>query len=211
MSDDLVIQGEATQFGKPFVHGDDILILKSGVFDPSLRGANDIKLLVNHDPERCLGSSNDGRLLIHAGEKKMVFRFLIGDPDATSFKFFSDIADDLESYFPISIGYLPTKTESEIIDGVKVKSIVEANLHEISILNKAPAIHSTYGRVTKLESCNGLQEDYELGRFGLIGRFVSLHRAIKAQENGGVLNYNHITKPWDRSYDNLQKALRNLG
>ena len=128
----------------------------------------------------------------------------------SSDKLFSDIADDLEFYFPISIGYVTTKTETEVVDGVSVKSIVEADLREISILNKSPAIHSTYGRVTKWESCNGLKEDYELGRFNLIGRFVSLHRAIKAQENGGVLNYNHVTKPWDRAYDNLQKALRKL-
>jgi phage head maturation protease len=206
MSDDFVIQGIATQLEKPFVHGDDILILKSGVFDSSLRGANDIKLLLNHDPEHCLGSSKDGRLLIHAGEKEMVFRFLIGKAD----KLFSDIADDIESYFPISIGYVTTKTEMEVVDGVSVKSIVEADLREISILNKAPAIHSTYGRVTKWESCNGLKEDHELGRFNLIGRFVSLHRAIKAQENGGVLNYSHVTTPWNRAYDSLQKALRKL-
>src|ERR1700730_9036029 len=145
MSDDLVIQGIATQLEKPFTHGDDILILKSGCFDTSLRGANDIKLLLNHDPEHCLGSSKDGRLLIHAGEKELVFRFLIGKAD----KLFSDIADDIESYFPISIGYVTTKTEMEVVDGVSVKSIVEADLREISILNNAPAIHSTYGRVTK--------------------------------------------------------------
>jgi phage head maturation protease len=203
---DFVIQGIATQLEKPFVHGDDILILKSGVFDSSLRGANDIKLLLNHDADRCLGSTKDGQLLIHAGEKEMVFRFLIGKSE----KYLADMADDLESYFAISVGYVTTKTSTETIDGIKVKSIVEADLREISILNKAPAIHSTYGRVTKWESCNGLQEDYELGRFGLIGKFVSLHRAIKAQENGGVLNYSHVTTPWNRAYDSLQRALRKL-
>ena len=77
MSDEFVIQGIATEFQKHFVHGDHILILKSGVFDSSLRGANDIRLLVNHDPEHCLGSSKDGRLLIHAGKTEMVFRFLL--------------------------------------------------------------------------------------------------------------------------------------
>src|ERR1700730_2182783 len=136
----------------------------------------------------------------------MVFRLLIGKSE----KFLEDMADDMECYFPISIGYVTTKTETEVVDGVSVKSIVEADLREISILNKAPAIHSTYGRITKWEFCNGLKEDYELGRFGLIGRFVSLHRAIKAQENGGVLNYNHITTPYDRAANNFERALGKL-
>jgi hypothetical protein len=207
MSDDLVIQGEATQFDKPFVHGDaGILILRSGCFDSSLRSGTEVKLLLNHDWEQCVGGSKD-RLLIHAGEKEMVFRFLIGKSD----KFFSDIADDYESYFPISIGYgyQPTNAEIEVIDGVKVTSIVEASLREISILNKAPAMHSTYGRVATWEACNGLQEDYELGRFRLIGKFVSLQRAIRAQENGGVLNYIHITSPYHRAANNFERALRN--
>jgi phage head maturation protease len=206
---DFVIQGVATQLEKPFVHGDDILILKSGCFDSSLRGANDIKLLTNHDADRCLGSTKDGRLLLHAGEREMVFRFLIGKSE----KFLADMADDFESYFPISIGYgyQPANTETEVVDGVKVTSIFEANLHEISILNKAPAIHTTYGRVTSWKNCNGLQEDYELGRFDMVGKFVSLHRAIKAQENGGVLTYNHVTSAYDRAANNFEKALRNLG
>lgn len=141
-----------------------------------------------------------------------MFRFLLPESRNSALsKSYSEIADDYNSYAPVSIAFKHVATESEIIDGVKVTSVVEADLLEISILSKAPAISSTYARVASWETCCGLQEDYELGRFELVGNYVSLHRTIKARENNGVVKYNHATSPYDRAADNFQKALRKLG
>ena len=52
---DHVIQGVACEFDKPFFHGDEVWILKSGCFDNSLREF-DVDLLMNHDPDHRLGT-----------------------------------------------------------------------------------------------------------------------------------------------------------
>lgn len=67
---ELVLQGVAAELGKPFCHGDKILILPPGCFDKSMRSGHDVKSLLDHDENHCLGSWKD-RLLIHAGEKQL--------------------------------------------------------------------------------------------------------------------------------------------
>ena len=101
----LILQGVATEFDKPFAHGDKdghkVVTLGSGCMDAALRSGGDVKLLIDHDEKHCLGSWKD-RLLIHAGKKHLVFRFLI--PESNRYTF-SDVADDFETYLPCSIGY----------------------------------------------------------------------------------------------------------
>jgi hypothetical protein len=203
MSDEFCLQGVASEFGKYFQHGDDILRLNSRCFDKSLRSGRDIKLLINHDTSQCLGSWTD-KLMIYAGEKRLVFRFLLPGSE------FNHLANDFDSYVPVSIGYITEKTESTTVNGIKVVTVVEGSLTEISILDKAPAVHSTYGRVVSWETCGGLQEDYEAGRFELVGKYISLHRASKALDNNGVVDYRHSTSPYHRAANNFERALQNL-
>jgi HK97 family phage prohead protease len=204
----LVLQGVASD-AKPFVHGDNIVVHRAGCFTESLRN-RDVRLLLNHDDAHCLGSTRDQSLLIHEGDKGIVFRFLL--PDSFEAKF-ADMADDFSSYIPVSIGYryAESQTKTEVINGINCVTILEAKFDEISLLDLSPAIHSTYARVATWETCNGLKEDYELGRFELVGRYVSLHRAVKAKDNGGVVNYAHATKPYDRAADRFVSALKRLG
>jgi hypothetical protein len=128
-------------------------------------------------------------------------------PESWSSKF-AELADDFDSYVAISAGLNITKSDTMTIDGVEVKVIVKATLNEISILGKEPAIKSTYARFVSSDSCNDIEDDYE--RLRLVGRYISLHRAAKAAENGGVVKYAHATSPWERAADRFERALRNL-
>jgi HK97 family phage prohead protease len=203
---DLVLQGTATAFDKPFAHGDEVWILKSGCFDRSLRSGHDVKLLMNHEEEHCLGSGE--QILLYAGKTALVFRYLISDSKHN--KFFEDVADDMDTYVPVSIGFERTKSETTRVDGVNVITVIEAKLNEVSILDKAPAVHSTYGRVVSWNTCGSLEEDSENGRFDLVGRYVGLHRAVKAQDNGGNIDYRNTTTPYERAADRFQLALQKL-
>jgi HK97 family phage prohead protease len=201
---DLVIQGVATELDKAFAYGDDIMILKSGCFDSSMRSRDDIKLLINHDFAHCLGSWPDS-LLLYAGKKGLAFRYLL-----TSSKGFEEMADDFLTYVPISIGFERTKSETTQVDGINVITVTEARLNEVSILDKAPAVHFTYGRVVSWATCGSLQDDYETGRFDRVGKAIGLHRAVKAQENGGKMEYSNATTPYERAADKFSEALRKL-
>jgi phage head maturation protease len=199
---ELVLQGVATEMEKPFVHGDKVVILKSGSFDPAKQPGGDVKLLIDHHESQCLGTMNEARLQIHAGNKHLVFRFLI--PESKRYTF-SDVADDFETYVPVSIGYDILKSENETIDGVRVQSVLEARLTEVSILSKAPAVSTTYARVASWETCCSLEDDLENGRFDLVGKVVSLHRTIKA--NGGEIRYAHATSAYDRAANSFLRTL----
>ena len=110
----------------------------------------------------------------------------------------------------MSIGYTAKRVETQIVDGVKVVNIFDSTLEEISILDRAPAVGTTYAQVVEAKSCGGLKEDYDTGLFELKGRVISLHRAVNARENGGTIKYSHATTPTDRAADNFLRALKRL-
>jgi HK97 family phage prohead protease len=201
------LQGCSTDLEKPFAHADKdghkVVTLKSGCFDAALQSGGDVKLLIDHDESQCLSTMNSARLQIHAGAKHLVFRFLI--PGSSSSKF-AELKDDYETYVPVSIGYDILKADDETIDGARVQTVLEARLTEVSILSKAPAVSTTYARVASWETCNALQEDYDSGRFELVGKVVSLHRTIKA--NGGPVAYAHMPSPYDRAANAFMRALQ---
>ena len=202
---DLVLQGTATELDKPFVHGDKVVILKSGAFDAALQSGDDVSLLLDHDESHSLGTRNGGLLQIHAGAKHLVFRFL--SPGSSSAKF-AELADDFETYVPVSIGYDILKADNETIDGVRVQTVFAARLTEVSILSKAPAVSSTYARVATWETCGELAADYGTGRFELVGKVVSLHRKIQA--NGGEIRYAHATSAYDKAANSFLRVLSRL-
>jgi phage head maturation protease len=202
---ELVLQGCCGDYEKPFPHGDRILILKADCFEAGLRSGKDVSICIDHDESQCLGTMNEGRLQIYSGKESLVFRFLL--PESPSCKF-ADLADDFESYVPVSLGFVTTKTDTTTVDGIEVTTVVAANLIEISILSKPPAITSTYARVASWKTCSDLQQDYDNGRFRLLGSFVSLHRKIEA--DGGPVSYSHATSPYERTANAFQRALKGL-
>jgi phage head maturation protease len=175
---ELVLCGIGATFGKPFTHGDRILSLESGCFDAGLRSGSDVSLILNHDESHCLGSLKTSRLQIYAGKEHLVFRYLI--PESSSSKF-AELADDFDCYVAVSAGFKITKSDTATIDGIEVTTVNEGRLEELSILSQAPAITSTFARVVSWQTCGtDLKLDYETGRFDLVGKYVSLHRKIKA-------------------------------
>jgi len=204
MSGDLFFQGIALEYKKFIFHGDEILYFKPGCMDCS--GA-DVHLKLDH--KESLKSTRD-RIDFYAGEDSLAFRLRIPiGYDSTSLKF-SELADEFNTYVPISVGCTRTETETMTIDGVSVKIVAKATLNELSALSTAPAMQASYGRLVSTETCGTLEEDYESGRLELVGKYIGIHRAFKASENGGEIRYSHVTSPYDRAAANFERTLKNL-
>jgi hypothetical protein len=204
MSGDLFFQGIALEFKKFIFHGDDILYFKPGCMDCS--GA-DVHLMLDH--KESLRSTRD-RLDFYAGEDALAFRLRIpGGYDSTALKF-SELADEFDSYLPVSLGCTRTETETMTIDGVNAKIVCKATLNEVSVLSTAPAMQASYGRIVSTEICGSLQEDYESGRLQLIGRYITIHRKMMASENGGEIRYSHVTSDYERKASAFERALAKL-
>jgi phage head maturation protease len=204
----LFIQGVANAFDKPFNHNGEIVVNRAGCFDKFFSSNHDVKFLIGHDESQCFGSSRKN-LQIHAGKNSLVFRYAI--PESKRFdKDFADVAGDLETYCAVSIGYTAKRVDTRVVDGVKIVEVLDATLEEISLLNRTPAVASTYANVVRADQCASLAEDYDTGLFELRGRLITLHRAVNARENGGKINYSHATRPTDRAADNFLKTLRRL-
>jgi hypothetical protein len=201
----IVVQGIATVFNKIIPYGgDDFLFLKSGCFDASLKSDSNVSLLLDHDKTQSF-SSDKYPLEVHASRDHVAFRLIL--PDHLVPHSFKDMSDDLNTYVGVSIGLLKTKTETVVIDGYSVTTVLEAKLTECSILSGAPAVDSTYGRIVSLDLCDTLENDYLSGKLELHGRYVALHRKVMAQENGGAIVYRHATSSYDRTADRFQRAL----
>jgi phage head maturation protease len=196
------IQGLCTEFKKCFQHGERILYLNPTCFNKSIESGEEVKLLYDHDDEAFPNRSVE----LYAGDKGLAFRIIL--PESRTDVGMSNVSDDFDTYIPVSIGYKEAQTETTMIDGVEITSVVQATLHEVSLLSKAPAVNTTYARVVDLDTCGSLEDDYD--RIQLVGRYVSLHRQAKAQENGGIVEYGHTTSPYDRAANNFERALRRL-
>jgi HK97 family phage prohead protease len=174
---DLAFQGIATKFDTIIQYGDDLLYLKSSCFDKSLSDGDDVDLLIDHDSQQSL-TRRRRRLELYASKSALSFRFIL--PHSTKSDIadeLSDYADDFDSYLPISIGFVKTKSETVMLDGVAVIVVEEARLNEVSILSGPPAEKSTFGRFVTLETCDELKDDCE--RFALHGAYIGVHRALK--------------------------------
>jgi phage head maturation protease len=185
---DLFLQGIALRFDEIIDDGTKLLFLKSGcIAEP-----DNVSLMYDHDGKPW---GADG-LEIYVGEKSVAFRFAIPDSWSEQFK---DQAGDVETYLAVSAGFTITKSESVTIDRVPVTVVSAATLREISLVSKDPAIKTTYARIVDSETCGDLETDYKSGRFELVGKVISLHRRAKANENDGIVQYNHATTPYDKA------------
>jgi HK97 family phage prohead protease len=196
-----VIQGQASAFEKPILHGDKIIILRSGCFDECLKSGRQIDMLMDHDATKSLGST-ENRLLLYASEKSLVFRFLI--PERGS-KEYADVSDDLDYFIAVSIGYKNAKTEISVVDGVNVVTVISADLEEVSLLEKAGAVPTTFARVVDIETCGLLADDAESGLLDLYGTYYSLRRAAK------VAGIDFSESAYDKAATRFEHALIRLG
>jgi hypothetical protein len=203
---DLVLQGVAAEFEKPFLHKTDILILKSGCFDKSLQTLG-CQLKMDHKSEA--GISMRDRLQVFASEKSLCFRVYLPQYDVVDE--LSDFADVIENYSAVSIGHVPSKAEAKTIDGVDVILIHESDLTDISILSDGePAVKSSYVYVAALSGCNDLKHDCDAGIFEMRGKAISLHRRITANETGEEIKYRNRLSPMDIAANRFTNLLKRL-
>src|SRR5229473_1479738 len=149
---DIFLQGLGCKFGEIIDSGNELLYLRPGC----LTEADEVKLLIDHRGNG-LASTADA-LQIHIGEKSLAFRYSIPESWSEQFK---DIADDVNTYLPVSCGFAITKSELMTIDGAQIKVVTEATLNEISIISSAPAVKATFARIVGADSCNDLADDSE--------------------------------------------------
>jgi hypothetical protein len=203
---DLVLQGVAAEFEKPFLHKTDILILKSGCFDKSLLTLG-CKLKSNHDTDS--GISMRNRLQVYASEKSLCFRVYLPQYDVVDE--LSDFADVIENYSAVSIGHIPSKAEATTLDGIDVILIHESDLTDISILSDGePAVKSSYAYVAALSGCNDLKHDCDAGIFEMRGKAIGLHRKITANESGDPIKYRNRLSAMDLAAAKFTRLLAKL-
>lgn len=196
----VAIQGVAAEFKKIFtIDGKKFYYLAPDCFGP----ISDVDLLLNHQGKSF--ATTEDRLQIYSGDDALVFRCYFPENFA---KQVADQTDEIETYLAVSAGFTITKTETVICDGILVNVIVEAKLNELSLLDKPPAIDTTYARIVSEDSCGTLEEDYD--RIRLVGRVVSLHRKALATESGGKIQYHHSPTAYERASDRFSRALAAL-
>ncbi len=197
----VAIQGVAFEYGKVFVSDGKAWLARPGCFG----SIDNVELLIGHEGKSL--ADTDNRLQIYSGEDALIFRAYF--PDEWFTKQVSDKADEMESYFAVSAGFKIMNTETVMCEGVPVRVILEAKMSELSLINAAPAVDTTYARIVSEDACNDeLKSDYEMIR--TVGRFVGLHRKITAADNEGEVKYAHSPSAYERAGDRFRRALAAL-
>jgi hypothetical protein len=196
----VAIQGVAFEFGKLFVSDNEVFYAKPGCFG----SLTDVDLLADHKGNSFANTEND--LLVHSGDEALIFRAYFSDEYFG--KHVAEQTDELDSYLGVSTGFTITKAELIDCDGIPVKIILEAKLNEISLLNTAPVIDTTYARVVSDDTCGSLAEDYE--RIVTVGRYVNLHRKVLAADNDGIIEHKHVASSYDVAANRFVRALARL-
>lgn len=111
-----------------------------GAFKRALERNKDVQLLLNHNWNKNLGSTQRGNLELTEDSIGLKARAVISDPDV--------IADARQgNLVGWSFGFedIPNGFIERIIDGIKHRAVKDLNLYEVSILNRAktPAYDGT--------------------------------------------------------------------
>lgn len=109
-----------------------------GAFSKALKRNNDIKILLNHDKNRELGSTKQGNLELKEDNIGLHARATITDPE---------VIDDARNNRLIgwSFGFYDIDVDRSMHEGVVYRTIRDLDLKEVSILNnkKSPAYEGT--------------------------------------------------------------------
>ena len=110
-----------------------------GAFFRALERNDDVKILLNHDPERVLGSQKQGNLELHEDSIGLHARATITDPEVIELA----RAGDLVGW---SFGFYDREVEQKRDEnGYPLRDVVDLDLEEVSILDKrtTPAYDGT--------------------------------------------------------------------
>lgn len=118
--------------GKTFVEQ-----IAPGVWEKALKRNNNIKILLNHDKTRELGSISRGNLELSEDNIGLKVKCLIDDPEVIQYS--KD--NKLKGW---SFGFSVIKDKWEKFDDVRYRRIIEdLELYEVSILTVSPAYYGT--------------------------------------------------------------------
>lgn len=110
-----------------------------GAFFRALQRNDDVKILLNHNPERVLGSQKQGNLELHEDSIGLHARATIADPEVIELA----RAGDLVGW---SFGFYDREVEQKRDEnGYPLRDVVDLDLEEVSILDKrtTPAYDGT--------------------------------------------------------------------
>lgn len=109
-----------------------------GAFKKALKRNDDVKILLNHDPSRELGSTKQGNLELEEDNIGLKARAIITDKDVIE----KARNGDLVGW---SFGFTDREVENTIERGMPLRAVKDLNLEEVSILDrtKTPAYDGT--------------------------------------------------------------------
>lgn len=109
-----------------------------GAFKRALKRNDDVKILLNHDPTRELGSTKKGNLELEEDNIGLHARATITDPEVIE----KARNGDLVGW---SFGFTDREVENTIERGMPTRAVKDLNLEEVSILDrtKEPAYEGT--------------------------------------------------------------------
>lgn len=109
-----------------------------GAFKKALKRNDDVKILLNHDPSRELGSTKQGNLELEEDNIGLKARAIITDKDVIE----KARNGDLVGW---SFGFTDREVENTIERGMPLRAVKDLNLEEVSILDKSktPAYDGT--------------------------------------------------------------------
>ena len=109
-----------------------------GAFKKALKRNDNVKILLNHDPSRELGSTKQGNLELEEDNIGLRVRAIITDKEVIE----KARNGDLVGW---SFGFTDREVENTIERGMPLRAVKDLNLEEVSILdrNKTPAYDGT--------------------------------------------------------------------
>ena len=110
-----------------------------GAFKKALKRNDNVKILLNHDPSRELGSTKQGNLELEEDNIGLRVRAIITDKEVIE----KARNGDLVGW---SFGFTDREVENTIERGMPLRAVKDLNLEEVSILDKSktPAYDGTF-------------------------------------------------------------------
>lgn len=168
-----------------------------GAFKRALRRNDDVKILLNHDWNRELGSTKKGNLELEEDNIGLKARATITDPDVIE----KARNGDLVGW---SFGFTDREVENTIEKGMPTRAVKDLNLEEVSILDrtKTPAYDGTL--------IMARAEDGEIHFRGedFIDE-VSVQENVKKEENAQNIEktVQNVEENHNESTDNVQNVV----
>ena len=166
----------------------------AGAFKKALRRNKDVKILLNHNWNRVLGSTAEGNLELEEDSIGLHARATITDPEVIE----KARAGKLRGW---SFGFRDREVENGIEDGMLLRKVRDLDLSEVSILDdtRSPAYAGT---LIMARSVDGKEEMYFRGE-------ENTDDEIKTETEGEEKEGNTQTEESQEKTDPVEKSVEN--